>query len=49
MIPIPTFILGGIAWNLEMANRLARERIKHPHPSDDRDETEDETESDDRS
>ena len=22
MIPIPTFILGGIAWNLEMANLI---------------------------
>ncbi len=44
MIPIPTFILGGIAWNLEMANQLARERIKHPCPSHDGDETEVETE-----
>ena len=50
MIPIPTFILGGIAWNLEMANQLARERIKHPCPSHDGDETEveTETENDDR-
>ena len=54
MIPIH-IILGGIAWNLEMANHLACERIKYSRPPEDADDTEvetedaDETERDDRS
>ena len=43
MLPIH-IILGGIAWNLEMANRLARERIKYSRPPEDGDDTEPETE-----